>query len=82
VYLLGRHYGTLGATYQVTPLLSGVLMAVHNFSDGSWALGPQVEYNIREDVYLTAGAFLFAGKARSEFDLYPNLLFTSFRYYF
>ncbi len=82
VYLLGRHYGTLGATCQITPLLSGVLMVIHNFSDGSWGIGPQVEYNIREDVYLAAGAFLFAGKAQSEFDLYPDLFFTSFRYYF
>ena len=82
VYLLGRHYGTLGATCQITPLLSGVLVVIHNFNDGSWGIGPQVEYNIREDVYLAAGAFLFAGKAGSEFDLYPNLLFTSFRYYF
>jgi hypothetical protein len=82
VYLLGRHYGTLGATYQLTPLFSGVVMVIHNFSDGSWCFGPQVEYNIREDVYLAAGAFLFAGKSRSEFDIYPNLFFSSFRFYF
>jgi hypothetical protein len=82
VYLLGRHYGTVGATFQLTPLLSGVVLVLHNFSDGSWCLGPQVEYNIRQDVYLAAGAFLFAGKSRSEFELYPNLFFSSFRFYF
>jgi hypothetical protein len=82
VYLLGRHYGTIGATFQLSPLLSGVAMVLHNFSDGSWCFGPQIEYNVREDVYLAAGAFLFTGKSSSEFGLYPNLFFTSFRFYF
>jgi len=82
IYLLGRHYGTLGATFQLSPLFSGVAMVLHNFSDGSWCFAPQVEYNIREDVYLAAGAFLFTGQSYSEFELYPNLFFTSFRFYF
>lgn len=82
VYLLGRHYGTVGATYQLSPLISGVVMLLHSFSDGSWCFAPQLEYNIREDVYLAAGAFLFTGQPRSEFELYPNLFFTSFRFYF
>jgi len=82
VYLLGRHYGTLGATFQLSPLLSGVAMVLHNFSDNSWCFAPQMEYNIREDVYLAAGAFLFTGQSLSEFGLYPNLFFSSFRFYF
>ena len=60
-------------------------------SDLSIWVGPQVEYNIAEDIYLSAGGFLSIGKRlengetpefRSEFGSYPNIIFSSFRAYF
>ena len=62
-----------------------------NLSDLSIWVGPQVEYNIAEDIYLSAGGFLSIGKPlengetpefQSEFGSYPSVVFSSFRAYF
>ena len=91
VYLMGIHYLAPGFSYQLTPLISSSGQMLFNLSDLSIWVGPQVEYNIAEDIYLSAGGFLSIGKPlensvtpefQSEFGSYPNLLFTSFRAYF
>ena len=91
VYLMGVHYLAPGFSYQLTPLISSNSQVVFNLSDLSFWLGPQVEYNIAEDIYLSAGGFLSIGKRlekgetpefQSEFGSYPNVIFTSFRAYF
>lgn len=97
VYLFGRHYLVPGISYQITPLfiLNGEMLI--NLTDPSVFLMPQVEYNIAQDIYLSAGAYFGLGekpdavtyddqkttvKLRSEFGGYPDLYFTSFRIYF
>jgi hypothetical protein len=97
VYLLGKHYLAPGISYQATPLITLFGETLINLNDQSIFLMPQVEYNIAEDIYLSAGAYLGLGKSpefvmskgytpdlrlRSEFGSYPNLYFTSFRLYF
>jgi hypothetical protein len=97
VYLLGRHYFAPGISYQITPLITLSGQALLNVADPSVFLMPQVEYNIAEDVYLSAGAYLGLGdnpeflidrnyvpyfRLRSEFGAYPDFYFTSFRVYF
>jgi len=97
VYLMGKHYLNLGATYQVTPLLPLTGLLIFNVSDGSLTFAPTVEYNIKEDIYIGVGAYLGIGKRpeicdvcnpayrfrfHSEFGAYPNMFFTSFRIYF
>ena len=97
VYLLGRHYLNLGATAQVSPLILFTGLVIFNLNDGSAVLAPQLEYNIAENIYLSAGGYIGFGKKpeilppaagstpllwRSEFGSYPDLLFTSFRVYF
>jgi len=93
VYLLGKHYISAGITYKLHPLIPFSAFAVYNLSDSSIILSPSLEYNISENIYLSFGAFLSAGKGiqlanitslnlRSEFGSYPNLIFTSFRIYF
>jgi len=97
VYLLGKHYLNLGCVYQLTPLLPFTGMIILNLSDGSLILSPAFEYNIAEDIYLVAGAYIGLGKNpevatdpvdslpfiyRSEFGSYPDLIYTSFRIYF
>ena len=96
-YLMGRHYFAAGLTYQVTPLIPATGLILWNLSDGSLALSPQAEYNIAENVYLGAGAYLGLGRPpltslfggagavpvlRSEFGSYPDFAFLSFRVYF
>ncbi len=96
-YLMGRHYLAAGLTYQVSPLVPFSGMVIWNVSDGSLALSPQAEYNIAENIYLGAGAYLGIGRRpgtslfattgavpalRSEFGSYPDFVFLSFRVYF
>ncbi len=97
VYLLGQHYFTPGATYQLMPLITLSGEALCNLNDQSVFLSLQGEYNIAENVYLSAGAFIGLGEkpavqytgafptgvqTRSEFGSYPDIVFSSFRFYF
>jgi len=89
VYLLGRHYLIPGVVHQFSPLISGTAELLWNLSDGSLYLAPSVEYNVREDIYLAGGFFVGLGEspdapagARSEFGTYPDIFYSSFRYYF
>jgi len=92
VYLMGRHYITLGSTIQATPLLPVSLMVIWNLDDGSLTMAPSAEYNVAENVYLVLGAYFAFGETpatdaagllpRSEFGTWPHMLYTAFRYYF
>jgi len=98
VYLMGKHYLAPGASYQVTPLLTATCEVLVNLSDPSVFLVPNLEYNIAQDIYLTAGAYVGVGRRAelvsgpgfvshrinfgSEFGSYPDTYYTSFRIYF
>ena len=62
VYLLGRHYLSLGGTYQITPLLPFTGLVIANLGDLSFVLAPSLELNLSQDVYLAGGAYLGLGK--------------------
>jgi hypothetical protein len=96
VYLMGQHYLIPGAAWQITPLLTFSCDAVTNLNDPSILLAPSLEYNVDDNVYLSAGAFFGIGRSmeldssqgfydvrlRSEFGTYPDIYHTSFRVYF
>jgi hypothetical protein len=98
VYLLGRNYLIPGVSYEITPLLKATLQVLVNLEDVSALFFPRLEYNLLEDVYLEAGAYVPVGREakaalgplggavipepESEFGLYPTLFFTSMRLYF
>jgi len=94
VYLAGRHYIAPGLTYEITPLLDFTAQALLNAADLSAYLSTLFEFNLSEDVYIDAGAFISTGRKpgtrvngtsgdiRSEFGLYPDIYFTSVRLYF
>lgn len=97
VYLMGKHYLGISLTYQVTPLLPFSSLFLFNLGDTSLTIAPQLEYNIAENIYVSAGAYIGVGKKpgrmiefvdnpsplfRSEFGTYPDMLFGSFRIYF
>lgn len=88
VYLMGKHYLNFGATYQLTPLVTVNGLVILNLGDHSFSFSPTLEYNLKEDIYFSAGAYLGIGKSpgavlfRSEFGSYPSMFFTSFRVYF
>lgn len=97
VYLLGKHYLASGVTHPLTPLISLTGQALINLGDPSCFIAPHIEYNLAENVYLSAGAFVGLGSRprvtvdpflppqpllRSEFGSYPHIFFSSFRLYF
>ena len=92
VYLMGRHYIIPGLTCHITPLISLSSVVLSNVSDPSVFPSAQIEYNLAQDVYLSAGGFIGIGKRpvtegeesqfRSEFGGYSNVYFLSFRIYY
>lgn len=96
-YLLGTHYLAPGMIYRLTPLSTMSAQALWNMTDASLLLAPRFEYSLAEDVFLEAGFYLGLGESASvsngsdidfnirpasEFGLYPDFYFTSFRVYF
>ncbi len=94
VYLLGRHYLGLGVSKQITGLITSTLFLLANLDDPSMSFSPQFEYNIAENIYLAAGAYIGLGEKpeilpddestllHSEFGAYPDMFYFSFRIYF
>jgi hypothetical protein len=95
VYLLGEHYLAPGITYQITPLLIFSGQALWNMNDLSLLMVPNLEYNIQQNIYISAGGYIGIGKRlifeplnipriryRSEFGAYGTTLYSSFRIYF
>jgi hypothetical protein len=83
---------------QITPLLTASSEALLNLSDPSVFLAPSLEYNIAQNIYIAAGAYVGIGRRpefiiaadpgsnrvdfRSEFGSYPDTYYGSFRIYF
>lgn len=97
VYFMGQHYIHLGFTYQIHPLIPLTGLIMWNVTDLSLMILLSVEYNIAENIYLTAGAYVglgahperivigpgvFEQRLYSEFGAYPDMFFSSFRIYF
>ncbi len=96
VYLMGNHYFSIGAAYQITPLIPGSILLLFNAGDQSLTIAPRAEYNIAPNIYLSGGCYLGLGPEpesfgpsqpdalimQSEFGTYPDMVFTSFRIYF
>jgi hypothetical protein len=94
VYLLGRHYFSVGGDLQLTPLLDMQILMMWNLQDRSFYGYPTLEYNLTANSYFSVGAGVGLGKDpvyadrppkiefRSEFGAYPSLGFISWRYYF
>jgi hypothetical protein len=93
VYLLGKHYAAAGLSWEWTPLVTFAATLLVNLSDNSMAVAPQIDYNLAENWYLSAGALLNAGPRpgvsaagdltyKSEFGTYAAYGFVSLKYYF
>jgi len=91
VYLLGRHYIIPGLSWQATPLTTVSAEIFSDLNDGSLLFSPYVEYNVSENLYLSAGGYVAIGPGpvydpmpvfQSEFGTYPNQYYAFFRYYF
>lgn len=63
VYLLGQHYLIIGGSHQIDPLISASGQIMINANDYSGLISPNIEYNIAQNVYVSAGAFIGTGPA-------------------
>jgi hypothetical protein len=94
---MGRHYVGAGLTYQLSPLIPVSILAISNLNDFSFMISPSMEYNILENIYMSAWAYIGIGNEpeylfqissisewgmKSEFGTYPDTVFTSLRIYF
>jgi hypothetical protein len=62
VYLLGRHYLSVGSTWQITPLLPFTGLIIANLGDPSVVLAPSLEYSLSQSIDLAAGAYVGIGR--------------------
>ena len=80
---------------QLNPLWLLGFQAIYNISDNSAFMSVSAEFNVSEDIYLDFGYYHFTGdnveranantntlKLASEYGFNPDVLYTSFRYYF
>ncbi|MFH1379517.1 MAG: hypothetical protein ABII23_04490 [bacterium] len=87
VYLLSTYYIAPGITYKITPLIIISGYSLWNLLDDSVYITSSVEYNISEDMYISAGVYAGIGRSSShqfasEFGMYPDMYFTSLKLYF
>ncbi len=77
-----RNFFGFLAGYDLTPLIRLDILTVLDMDDGSLFLGPTVSYNIMENIDLSAGVQLFAGKNNSEYGDLPDLYTAELKWYF
>lgn len=87
VTLQAEHYIIPGMTYELDALWKLTGQFLYNVKDSSVFANTSVEYNVAEDMYLDLGAYIPFGKepdpfVRSEFGVYPKVIYSSFRWYF
>ncbi|MBI5631341.1 MAG: hypothetical protein HY921_10720 [Elusimicrobia bacterium] len=79
---LARDYLGFSASKDVHPLLKLELFLITNLNDGSRFLGPSLQWNALENLYLTGGFQRFGGRRSTEFGRPANITFLQGQYYF
>lgn len=79
---LGRRYGAIAASYEITPLVKIGGYGVLNADDRSGVLWPRLEYSAAANFDIAAGLQRFVGRPTSEYGRLSNLLHTEARWFF
>lgn len=83
-----RHYTAAGASYEFTPLLTGDMASIYNWTDGSLLLALYSVYSLSDESEAVFSANIPVGKRsagaaiNSEFGLYPLAFSVEMRSYF
>ncbi|MFP4498970.1 MAG: hypothetical protein ACLFQV_12235 [Vulcanimicrobiota bacterium] len=75
---------SLGANYQLTPLITSTLFTTYDIEGKSVAISPSIQYNYSQNADLTLGATIMGGKSGGEFspDINPNVIYMQTKIYF
>lgn len=88
VWLLGRYYGALTVSQEISSLVTGSASVIGNLGDPSALIVPSLSWSLADDATAGVGGYLSLGKRRdgltpqSEFGLYPSALFVRLSAYF
>lgn len=72
VYLLGQNYLVAGGSYQFNMLWGAGGQIMFNADDYSGIIAPTIEYNVAENVYISAGAFISTGPSAKIIYIYEK----------
>ena len=79
---LGRRYGAIAASYEITPLVKIGGYGVLNADDRSGVVWPRLEYSAAANFDVAAGLQRFVGEPTSEYGRLSNLLHAEARWFF
>ena len=79
---LARNYLALLLGHDLTPLLRFENRAIFNLDDVSFYLRPELRYELKTNLLLTAASQLYLGANRDEYGTPKNLYFTDMKYSF
>ncbi len=83
IYLKSNNYFILTSSYEFTPLVIGNLQSYNNMDDKSSFSLFKIDYNVKENYYLTLGTYRSVGDDHStEFGKLGHTYFASMRYYY
>jgi len=83
IYLKSNNYFILTSNYEFTPLVVGSLQSYNNLDDKSSFTLFKIDYNAKENYYLTLGTYRSVGDDHNtEFGKLGHTYFASMRYYF
>jgi hypothetical protein len=83
IYLRDFDYFILTSSYEFTPLLTGSIQSYVNLKDKSNLSSLKLDYNFKENLYLSLGSYLSTGNTKtSEFGRYGQQYYSSIRFYY
>jgi hypothetical protein len=79
---LGRYYAAASVSKNISPLVSGNFYGILNANDGSGLAGPAILWSAKENLELSASAYIFFGGSDSEYGRVGNVYFVVAQYFF
>lgn len=79
---LGRYYAAASVSKNISPLVSGNFYGILNANDGSGLAGPAILWSAKENLELSASAYVFFGASNTEYGSVGNVYFLIAQYFF
>lgn len=82
LFLVGRNYFSLMFSKELSALYNLSFGGTMNLNDQSVLINLLLNWNLAENNYLELGLFPGVGSQGSEFNLYPDILYLGYKFYF